>query len=495
MSILLKSVKGTVWLTASRLLSVVFGATAAVFIARWLGPAQYGYLPLVYSILGIAMIFGDAGLGPSTSYYLAQHQDNAELSRRILFKTLRLRLLSLIPLCLAFVLLMPWISSFVKAPLLRGTLVIFAGSLFLVQIMSRWTGKTYEGLGQATRLGRTQMFISWLSPLTQLLLVALGFGVLGAIGGQVFGNGIVVAILIVWLLRNYNADSSCDSPREDLVSYPQIIRYALPLMIIHASFFVYMQSDILILKYFRNIEDVSYYGLIAQLVVLIQIPVLSFGNATSPLLVSAAKESAQRARNLVKQSLRYVVIFYAPVVLILFLLSDSLIAAVFSEKYLPSARVLRIYLPFLFCFAISGFVSLALDYCGKARLRMVFVSISAVANVALNLWLIPKFGMLGAAWATQATYVPLVVIYLYLIKNHFKIPLKGLPVFLAKLACALAVTASLLIALGNLLPESRAMLMATVCLALAGYALALFLTKVLRLHEIRSIMHTLSGSR
>jgi O-antigen/teichoic acid export membrane protein len=211
MSILLKSIKGTVWLTASRLLSVVFGAIATVFIARWLGPNRYGYLPLVSSILGIAMIFGDAGLGPSTAYYLAQHQDNANDSGRIVFKAFRLRLLTLIPVCVIFVLLMPYISSFVRAPLLRGALMIFAGSLFFVQIMSRWTGKTYEGLGQVSRLGKTQMFISWVSPLSQVLFVALGFGVLGAIGGQVFGNGIVVAILIVWLLRNYKIDRPCDS--------------------------------------------------------------------------------------------------------------------------------------------------------------------------------------------------------------------------------------------------------------------------------------------
>ena len=49
------------------------------------------------------------------------------------------------------------------------------------------------------------------------------------------------------------ADNEADLP----VSYLEIVRYALPLMAIHASFFVYMQSDILILKYFRDIEEVS----------------------------------------------------------------------------------------------------------------------------------------------------------------------------------------------------------------------------------------------
>lgn len=485
-TLLIKSVKGTMWLTVSRLLSLAFGVISTVFIVRWLGPDEYGYLPLITSILGIAMIFGDAGLGPSTSYYLAQHQGNPQHCKVILFRALKLRILVLLPICLLFICMMPYVAVLLKAPLLKGKLTAIAGGLFLVQIMSRWVGKAYEGLGQVDQLGRFRVFTSWLSPLSQLLLVFLGFGVLGAIGGQVLGNAVVVAILLVLLLKQYTKNKVTDNPNLCPVSYSQIIRYALPLMIIHASFFVYMQSDILILKYFGSIENISYYGLIAQLVVLIQIPALSFGNSTAPLVVSVGKESFEKASTLVRQSLKYIVIFYAPVVLFLFILAEPIIT-VFSEDYLPSAKILRIYTPFIFFFAISGFVSFALDYSGKARRRMVFVSISAVINVGLNLWLIPRFGMTGAAWATQVTYVPLVTIYLYLITKHYKISLKGLTLFLLKLFCALGLSAILLTVLNRMISRTYVVLFVGIFATGFLYGSVVLLTNIISLFELKRV--------
>ncbi len=41
----------------------------------------------------------------------------------------------------------------------------------------------------------------------------------------------------------------------------------------------------------------------------------------------------------------------------------------------------------------------------------------------MNLFLIPKYGMIGAAWATQITYPPLVLLYLWLIARRFCIDL------------------------------------------------------------------------
>ena len=495
MSIIRKSIEGTIWLTASQLISIAIGAVSTVFIARYLGPDKYGYLPLIASIVGIAMIFGDAGLGPSTSYFLAHHQDNKEYSSGLLCKALKLRFLTILPLCVIFMYVMPQISGFLNAPLLKDNLAIAVVFLFFIEIMFRWTGKAYEGLGEAYRLGRAQVFLSWIAPLSKILLVALGFGVLGAIGGQVFGSVIIVTLLMLLLLRKHKLKKVTGNINNLPVSYSQIIRYALPLMIIHAGFFVYMQSDILILKYFRNIEDVSYYGLIVQLAVLIQIPALSFGKSTAPLVASVRENPSEKTCTLVRRSLRYIVVVYAPIALFLYILSPTFITLIFSQKYLPSVPILRIYIPFIFCFAIAGFASLTLDYSGKARLRMIFVGISAIANVGLNLWLVPRFGMAGAAWATQVTYVPLVMIYVYLITKLYNISFKGSHIFLIKLFCALVLSGIILMTLGKATRESSTALIATVCLALVCYGSTLILTRLVRLDEIRTILRTLSLAR
>jgi O-antigen/teichoic acid export membrane protein len=67
--------------------------------------------------------------------------------------------------------------------------------------------------------------------------------------------------------------------------------------------------------------------------------------------------------------------------------------------------------------AISALHSLALDYMGFARRRAVAALLSAAANIALNIVLIPRFGIEGAALATQITYTPLALWYVFVILN------------------------------------------------------------------------------
>lgn len=115
---------------------------------------------------------------------------------------------------------------------------------------------------------------------------------------------------------------------------------------------------------------------------------------------------------------------------------------------------------------------------------MVFVGTSAIINVALNLWLLPKFGMVGVAWATQVTYVPWVAIYLYLIIDHYKISLKGVPVFLTKLFCCFVLSGAILIAIKQVISNSYIMLITAFLLFCTSYSLMLLLSRLVRISEL-----------
>ena len=56
---------------------------------------------------------------------------------------------------------------------------------------------------------------------------------------------------------------------------------------------------------------------------------------------------------------------------------------------------------------------------GRIALTTFFI---AIFNIGLNLLLIPKFGILGAAWATAAAYLAFFVIIYFLAKKEYPIP-------------------------------------------------------------------------
>lgn len=392
-----------------------------VFIARWLGPDNYGYIPLVASIIGISIIFADAGIAPSTARFLAELQGNEQNIWSLLKRTFKLRLLLLMPICLGLYLIIDWLARFLKAPLLPKFGWLIALLLFL-QTMQRWIAKVCEGTGNTDFLGKVNLSISWTKPALQVALVLAGLGLLGFFVGQVVAYFLIIGVFFFLLIKKFYSEDTMPSEIEPIVSKSHIISYALPLMVIHASFWIFMESDILMLKYFKDIQEVSFYGIATRMAALIVVPAAAFGASAAPLVLVLKKDSIQRAREMVFKSLKYLIVIFTFVSLVTFIYAKEIVEILFSARYLSSAMPLKIYSIFIFFLAISSFVSLVLDYSGLAKIRMILVASSAGLNVLLNLILIPKYGMIGAAWATQITYSPLVIIYVWLIAKHYQLP-------------------------------------------------------------------------
>jgi O-antigen/teichoic acid export membrane protein len=100
-----------------------------------------------------------------------------------------------------------------------------------------------------------------------------------------------------------------------------------------------------------------------------------------------------------------------------------LVGVLFSQEFLrllaPSQyHSAALYIPLiLFSYLLNGFyyfVSMPLFYHKKTSLIPVMTIVSALLNVGLNLWLIPRWGALGSAWATVFSYLVLLCLAYFL---------------------------------------------------------------------------------
>jgi O-antigen/teichoic acid export membrane protein len=113
--------------------------------------------------------------------------------------------------------------------------------------------------------------------------------------------------------------------------------------------------------------------------------------------------------------------------------------------------------------------SIGIGIARKARYYPVVTLVAAATNVAANLVLVPRFGILGAAWATVASYAAMAGVGFALARPLFPVPWEaarllgttalGAAVYAAALAApaslpaALALKALLLTAFAGLLPS------------------------------------------
>jgi O-antigen/teichoic acid export membrane protein len=94
-------------------------------------------------------------------------------------------------------------------------------------------------------------------------------------------------------------------------------------------------------------------------------------------------------------------------------LADKLITFLYTSSYRPAVPALQIIIwvvPFMFLSEFLGYVVLIT---GREKIAARSVLISTGFNIALNLWVVPHFGFIGASIMTVATEVVLVGQYVW----------------------------------------------------------------------------------
>jgi O-antigen/teichoic acid export membrane protein len=90
-------------------------------------------------------------------------------------------------------------------------------------------------------------------------------------------------------------------------------------------------------------------------------------------------------------------------------------------------------------FEVNYLMSLGLDLSGKTKFYPLTIGLGAVASIGLNVLLIPRFQMMGAALAMCFSYLLLPLVSFPIVQKQFPIPYEGgkLLRLLGLSACAL----------------------------------------------------------
>jgi O-antigen/teichoic acid export membrane protein len=389
-----------------------------VVLARWLGPEEYGVITFLLSVTTLFLLFVDFGISPSLARLLAKREDeSAHLLRTGL---LLLAGTGLVTTTLFYTFRFS-LADIAKASSLEAFALSVVG-LILARVVYRFLGKAYEGIREMAIYSKMLLVLDWL-PWAGAVALTWYYGSTAgpALTGYLVGFLIVDALIgarLVFLVRG-SASRQEGSVRQDAT---EIASYALPLFFTHLSFYVYAQSDILLIQYFMEERDVGIYGIAIRLIDALHVPAIAIGSTVGAYFVNASQERAEggslseRAR-LLLQSTQGVLALYLPVCVGLWFTAESIVDLLFGPEFITAASVAVIYIPFLLSKAVANTYSQALDYLGFARTRAVAAIVSALANIALNIFLIPRFGLTGAALSTQITFIPLVIWYIFMLSR------------------------------------------------------------------------------
>jgi len=165
---------------------------------------------------------------------------------------------------------------------------------------------------------------------------------------------------------------------------------------------VYNDIDKVVLSHYGMNHANGIYSLAYRAVNIGTMPVMSVVSAALPRFFRAGVNGIGATLPMARQLLRRTALIGAAVSAALFVL-PPLIPWFVGPSYIESVYALRwlCLIPLFRCFHLSAGDAIA--GAGHQRVRLVSQSIAAIGNLALNLYLVPRYSWLGAAWASLAT--------------------------------------------------------------------------------------------
>jgi O-antigen/teichoic acid export membrane protein len=184
-----------------------------------------------------------------------------------------------------------------------------------------------------------------------------------------------------------------------------LARIAIPLGLASVLITIYYQIDSVLLLQLRGADEAGVYGAAYRfLTPLIFVPAAVM-SSFFPVMSAVHRSDPARVRRLVQICADYMAIVSLPILAVTVALSGPIVDALYGSQFARSAGVLPILMiAFVsICFGtLAGFLAPLLDLHWRLA---IYSAIGAVANVILNLLLIPKYGAHGSAWATVVTEV------------------------------------------------------------------------------------------
>ena len=389
-------------------LGISFGAQ--LLIARYLGPTDYGAVAIGVTILTATSIVVIAGLDRGIGRYLPRY-DDPEHRRGVLVSAFQVAL----PLAV-----LAGGAIFVAADLIAGRVFsdpsvapvirVFAVALPFAAVV-RLTVGSIRGMQQSVPKVAVQNVTL---PTVRFLLIggvlALGLGAVAA--AWAYGLAYVAAsILGAYYLATRTpllADADPVPMRRELLAF------SAPLVITAAMIQVLSHIDTFVIGYFASTGEVGIYNVVYPLAQLLTVVLSAFGFMAMPALSSLDADGAtDEIRRTYQVASKWILLATLPVFLVIVLFPEMVIKLTFGAEYVSGALPLSVLALGFFTHAIVGPNSEALTSVGRTRLIMYDNVVVAVANVALNLLLVPRYGILGAAVATSLSYGLLNALYTY----------------------------------------------------------------------------------
>jgi O-antigen/teichoic acid export membrane protein len=414
----------------SRGLAGVFNIVAIMALTRLLPPSDYGvYTLMITSIMLVNAVFFQ-WLRMSLLRYYESNEDRVKLLSTICIGFHLIMLASLVLCVLAAALWADFRAS--------GWVIVETFAYLWLFAWFELSLTLYRAQLQPGPYGKLFLSKNILTLSIAVLLVALGYGIHGVMIGMIGGTLVPVAIMAVKQWREVRFS------QVDYKLMASLVKYGAPLTVSFTMSFIIFSAGRVMLGWMDSVAATGLYAVsydFTQQSVLLLMTIVNL--AAYPLVVKKLeKQGEEAARSQLKQNAVLLLLLSVPATAGLVVLTPNIAYVLLGEAYRDTAAVV---FPIV---ALAAFIQgiktfyfdLSFQMSRQTNKQMIPVLAAVAANILLNLWWIPSWGIMGAAYAALVSYAIGTAMSIGLGQKLFRLPfpmLDGVKIILAAIAMSL----------------------------------------------------------
>jgi len=383
---------------------IAIGLISNVIITRGLGPDGKGVYGLVITIITVGLQFGHLGLHSSNTYFVAKDRS---IWGRLFANSIIIALTSgllISGIMIAINELAPQVfqldSSF------QFNLIILIGTP--LALMSLLFKNLLIGVQHIKQNNYFEMLSRSLYVIAIVTLYLTGvLDVVTVLIAYMFEH------LMVILLEGRYMVRKADRPmRPSLSLFNRNLRYGLRAYAAIFLAFLVIRSDVLLLNYYLEDEQVGYYFTSVQLIDQFKMLGAVVAGVLMPRLAST--DSIKEKFRLNLKVLRTMTLVLSVAGLVVILLAKPIILLLFGKAFLPSVASLRILVVAMIFLSLETVLGQFLAAIGMPMRLVYFWLLCFLINLVLNIMWIPIYGEIGAAYASVISYLSIfILVFIY----------------------------------------------------------------------------------
>lgn len=391
MFVIKKIISNTSYIFAGKFIDTLVNFIIGIYLIRYLGPKNYGILSYVVSFIYLFQVLVNTGIDNILIREIAKEHKgiDALYSTGFYLKTAGAAMAFLCANIISF-----FITGDQE---IRRYIFIVSITLFLVNSEYFLTGFQAKLMMKPASI--LSIGLSVFSACLKLGLILLR-------SPLIYFFSVMLLSALIQFAAFSQLSLKYKMPRLKIIFQWQdakyVVRESWPLLLTSIFIIIYHRIDQIMLYKMTSAKEVGLYAAAVRLTeIWVIIPTVLLGSLLP--IFSQEIKSSKSFVSMYNTTFRIMTYLAMPLLLYVSFYSSEIVRTIFGPEYNRTASVLAVLI-YTVLFIYWGILNNRLLIAtGAQRLDVLFTGLSAIVSIGLNLYLIPKYGVLGAAITTIAS--------------------------------------------------------------------------------------------